>query len=822
MLKKTLLVSLTLVINVGVWAQNYSVKCVVTDSLGEGEPYATVRIYSTAMPPAIIKTDVTDENGNFTGNLSAPGEYVLKVTAVAKKEQSRSFALSETNKSVDLGQIVLTETDNVLADVVVTAMRPLVKSEIDRLSYDVQGDAESRTNTIMDMLRKVPLVTVDAQDNIMVKGGSNFKIYKNGHPDLSMSNNPKEVLKAIPASMVKRIEVITEPGAKYDAEGVSAILNIVMVDNSAVKGATGTVRAGVSSYGWNPEASAYLTTQIGKFIASVNYGYHNQSRKAGKYFSESHTTYVSDGREKIESLTANSRVNVHYGNIEASYEPDTLNLLTLSFGGFFYNYNQNSLSNLTMNDADGNMLYGYGSETKGGTGSFYSFDGRFDYQHRTHRKDELVTFSYMLGTSRQKSDYVLNYVDMVNMPVPYSGICNDGRENFWEHTFQLDWTRPFAKYHKIETGGKYIYRLNKSENTIAYTGTDNDVYSKFNHLTQVAAVYASYTFTKGAWAARAGLRYEHSYLSAQYKDGSQPDYHSHLNDWVPSASVNWQIDWSNSLKWAFATRISRPGISYLNPVRNETAQSVHFGNPHLSSARNYSTSLTYMHIGRKFTFNISPSFSYSNSGIGMVQYYEDGKEVSTYGNVLRETWVGINGYFQWQIHEKSSLMFNGNIGREYQRASSLGLKNSGWNSFFFSQFTQQLPWKLRLTAHAGKWGGGISGLYGKTGTAWFYGFGLQRSFLREDRLTVSVSAHRPFSSRYMRMSNKTIQGDYVGESISKFTNSGFRLNISYRFGSLNASVKKTNTTIDNNDLVGGSSAGGNSGGGNAQQQPGGN
>lgn len=126
-----------------------------------------------------------------------------------------------------------------LEGVVIKAQKQLIKQEIDRIGYDVQADEESKTQTVMDMLRKVPMVTVDGQDNILVKGNSNFKIYKNGHLDPSLTKNAKEVLKSMPASMVKRIEVITDPGAREDAEGVDAILNIVMVDGSKMQGMTG-------------------------------------------------------------------------------------------------------------------------------------------------------------------------------------------------------------------------------------------------------------------------------------------------------------------------------------------------------------------------------------------------------------------------------------------------------------------------------------------------------------------------------------------------------------------------------------------------------
>ena len=136
-----------------------------------------------------------------------------------------------------------------LQDVEVVTMRQLVKTLDDRLSYNVQADPEARTSTLLDVLRRVPLVSVDGQDNVRVNGSSSFKIYKNGHPDPALSSNPKEVLRAMPASVIKRIEVITEPGARYDAEGATAILNIVTVEGMRIEGVNGTVSASINTFG---------------------------------------------------------------------------------------------------------------------------------------------------------------------------------------------------------------------------------------------------------------------------------------------------------------------------------------------------------------------------------------------------------------------------------------------------------------------------------------------------------------------------------------------------------------------------------------------
>ena len=166
-----------------------------------------------------------------------------------------------------------------LEGIVVKAQKQLIKQEIDRIGYDVQADEESKTQTVMDMLRKVPMVTVDGQDNIMVKGNSSYKIYKNGHYDPSLSKNAKETFKSMPASMVKRIEVITDPGAREDAEGVDAILNIVMVDGSKMQGMTGVVSASYTSQNQR-NLYASLTGQMGKLLASVDYGYGGMSSRS--------------------------------------------------------------------------------------------------------------------------------------------------------------------------------------------------------------------------------------------------------------------------------------------------------------------------------------------------------------------------------------------------------------------------------------------------------------------------------------------------------------------------------------------------------------
>ena len=707
---------------------------------------------------------------------------------------------------------LLSVFDNIqLKDVEVTAQRQLIKQEVDRVGYNIEADADSKTNNVLTMLRKVPMVSVDASDEIRVNGQTNFKIFRNGHPDPSLSRNAKDLLKAMPASSVKRIEVITEPGAKYDAEGTTVILNIVMMDNSSIKGVSGMATARANHMG-ALGGSLNLTTQVDKVVTSLDYGVYHDRGKSQDSRSSSLSHYGQNGAELMSNGAFNlDKMTFHYGDLSASWEPDTLNLVSLSVGGMAYDYSGDGINSMTMRDPAGQTLYGYGSNNHT-TANSYNLDGRMDYQRRTGLKGETITLSYMLSAWHNKNKDNSRYNDIINeMPVPYTGIDQNGNENFNEHTVQLDWTRPLAPKHTLETGAKYIYRLNRSHNTLNYIGINTDTDLRFKHVTQVGAAYVSYTFTSGPWSARAGLRYEHSYLRASYPSGNQDAFDAHLNDLVPSASLHYKFSFANSLKLSYAASINRPGINYLNPTRIESPTSLSYGNEDLGSAHTHSLSLTYMHVGPKLTFNITPQYQFSNNGIGAVKWADGLVQVSTYANTLKRQSVSLSAFVQWMVLQKTNLMLNGSISYNNYKSKELGLENDRIGGNFFANLTQYLPWKLQLSGFAGMWGGGVNDLYGHMGTMFFHGLTLQRSFLKEDRLTVQLMAVNPFGHKFTSFTQYTDQGDVTGWSRSEQRQRQFGISVSYRFGSLTTHVKKANKSIENDDLIGSGKQSGNTG-----------
>ena len=689
-----------------------------------------------------------------------------------------------------------------LEGVVIKAQKQLIKQDIDRIGYDVQADEESKTQTVMDMLRKVPMVSVDGEDNITVKGNSNYKIYKNGHYDPNLSKNAKEVLKSMPASMVKRIEVITDPGAREDAEGVDAILNIVMMDGSKLDGITGVVSATYTSLN-HPNFYTSLTGQMGKMLLSVDYGYGGMSSKETENSQVTERTFLETGNHLLAKSAGSNPGDIHYANLNASYDLDSLNLLSASFGGYFYKLNVQGDGQQSLSNASDHPIYSFSNHYWMPGYSHHSWNGRLDYEHKTRQKGERITLSYMLALTRQHTDQENTYADLANAPFVYTSSLQTERERFTEHTLQADWLRPLGKGHKLEIGTKYIDRNNNSHNTQDFRGSLPTTENQFEHTTRVIAGYADYIYNSNKWSARAGLRYEFSYLKGCYPDASSSSFSHSLNDWVPQASLKYQLTESQSLKLNYTTSINRPGISYLNPAVVTSPSVVQQGNPLLVSSLSQSIAMIYMYIGTRLTLQLAPSYRFSNGGIASIQTAKDDVRYLTFDNIQRYRRFGFEQYVQWKPFDGTTLVVNNNLRYEHYENPNLGYRTFGWSDNYYANLTQQLPWKLQLYISSyGKIGRSPSTVYNMQHSWFGYYFSLQRSFLKDDRLTVRLSANAPFNKQWS-MEADVVNGDFYDHQTSWNRARSFSLSLTWRFGSLKASVKKTEHSIENDDVVGG-------------------
>ena len=514
---------------------SFQVKGILLDSLTqEGEPYATIKIVKKEAPAKALKMLVTDMKGQFQEKVPGTGNFVMTITSVGRTPIVKDFSVKAGEKLVDFGTLYIVDASNELGQVEIVAQKPLVKADIDKIEYNVQDDPDAQSNSVLEMLRKVPLVTVDGEDNIQVNGSSSFKVYVNGKPNNMMSNNPTEVLKSMPANSIKHIEVITNPGPKYDAEGVGGILNIVTV-GSGLEGYTATFSANVSNRGAG--GGAFGTIKSGKLTVSAryNYNYNDQPRNYSSGSQHVTSEAVTENSSNLDYDGSNEgHGSFQSGSMEASYEIDTLRLVTMSFGlwggGNKSNGSTDYIATFPEN-INAAPIYSYSAFNRSKS-SWYSIDGGVDYQRLFKVKDRMLTFSYKINTRPQTSDsyteyeidngYNPDWADYLNR---LKNQHNDGEQNTTEHTFQADYTTPIGKLHTLEAGAKYILRNNSSEDD-RFDADDTGKYeynkdqsSHYKHLNDIIAAYLGYGLKVKRLSGRLGLRYEHTIQDVKYLVG---------------------------------------------------------------------------------------------------------------------------------------------------------------------------------------------------------------------------------------------------------------------------------------------------------------
>lgn len=837
MTMKQTLISMALILMLALCAKaqntqhSYTITGVVADSVThEGEPYATLTIARADSAAKPVKQALTDIKGRFSISSSGTGSYLLMVRSMGRKPMQRAYTVDATTRTIDLGTLLLQDGGNQLETVEVVAYKPLVKADVDKIAYSVEDDPEANTNTVIEMLKKVPMVTVDGQDNIRVNGNSSFKIYVNGKPNNMMTKNPKEVLKSMPASSIKKIEVITNPGPKYDAEGVGGILNIV-TEGKGPEGynATFSGRANNSSYG----GGLYATVKQGKLTMSVNYN--ASSNHSPKGYTYSDRSQIGTDGTVTSSTVADGYTKGHSqwqgGDVEASYEIDTLRLITGSFSLSKFTSKRDALNTaFSTVPATGQRLYGYRSPSHSKE-SWDDYSASLDYQRSFSVKDRLLTLSYRLESSPSTSDSRYLYTDREAADDWQTFIdrmrdqCMDGDENTMEHTFQIDYTTPFAKHHTWEAGVKYILRRNKSDNDRYNLGTgdkdetyDSDNSSHYRHHNDILAAYTGYGLTLDKWSARLGLRYEHTLQKVEYLLGRGTNFHKNFDDLVPSARLGYKFSDATNLSLGYKMRINRPGIWYLNPYLDDRIpDAISQGNPNLDTEKSHAVDLQFSSYNSKLTYTLTGTYRFVNNSIESVDRLVNdrnieglpnptGKDViySSYANIGHIQYAGLMAYANWTPITNTRITLNGSVGYSHM-SDGQSLRNHGWCTNIDASLQQTFAktWIFNASYYVQT---PQPTLQGKDARYQWYNFSLSKSFM-DKRLTLTAYIINPFGKRYFCYRSETVADNFRTTASSSWCQLYYGVSVRFRIGKLKASVKHTERTVENNDVKQGGGGG---------------
>lgn len=794
-----------------------SVSGVVVDSLS-AEPvvYATVLVYGAGGGGEPVRSLLTDDDGRFDTGLPGEGGYRLTVSMLGKVTAVRDFT---ARGRTDLGTLCLADDVETLDEVAVTAKKPLVRVEAGKIAYSVEDDPQAASSTASEMLRKVPMLSVDGDGNVSLAGSKNFKVYVNGRPNTMMTNNAKDVLKSMPASTIKKVEVITHPGAKYDAEGVGGIINIVTT-GAALEGYNVSL-AGAYTNNNGYQAHGYGTVKVGRLSLAANYGYARYNSWPVSLRSE--LDYLSPSpvaKATVVSDNTNVEAKAQFATLEASFEIDSLNLLSLT--GNYYDVRQDVFMDAWSDarDVAGGKLYGYGlgtmTKNRYGSGNL-----SFDYQHLSPRREgETFVFSYRMDNTPIDADNMTRVFATENYTPYEQWQTSDGRS--LENTFQADYTLPLDTMHTLNVGAKYIYRINDSHNTDYRRRTSGDEWAETGlmgsgdnlHRQHVLGIYGEYGLKYKAFGLRLGLRYEYTRQSVAFDDFRDKDFGASFSDVVPSLLLSYTVGGKHSLSLGYDMRISRPGINYLNPFRNsgQTPLYVEYGNPDLDTERYNVVTLNYSYFAQDITVGAELRYTQTGNGITHYSFVDGGGVVNfTYANIGISHIPHLTFFGNWNIGGSTRINCNAGFGYERMRtngnAAASGITawdNDGWAFHAVGGVEQNLPWRLTLTVNAGANREGIS-LYSMARPVYYwYGLSLQRKFLKDDRLTLQVSAST-FAPKYDEYRYSSRATDCICTNIQRMRMMQYAVSLTYTFGELKAKVKKTSKSIQNTDVVGGAS-----------------
>ena len=806
--KKLTLTVLVLLLSMAVNAQT-TVKGTLRDSLSqEGEPYATIRIYKgkSVKEPAVM--GLTELDGSFSQAINGKGDYTITFNSVGRHEVRRQLHLNG-QATVDLGILYVTDDSKTLAGVEVVAQKPLVKMETDKMSYNVADDTDSKTATVLDMLRKVPMVTVDGQDNITVNGSSSFKVYVNGKPSMMMQSNPSQIFKSMPASMVKSIEVVTNPGARYEAEGASGVLNIIMGGQDGQQATINGVNGSLRLTGGNrqQDAGLFLSGQYGKFSFSLN-SLLNYSKMKGTEIDITREQYSSLGTSTMDySQTSTTRTPFKMGNLIMGYELDSMSSINATIGihSFATKVSGNPVTRMHGGFYGDGYSYSQWMKTES---ERTSLEASLDYQRFLNpAKTSSIAVVYQFSLNPTTNDNWSNYDNDPStgtvLPLDFSDRYSHAKEKSTEHTLQADYTTPLTANQKLNLGAKLTARDNSSDSRYYDVHGETQTYnpalsSDYSHSDDILGAYAEYDAQFGKVGTKAGLRYEHTWQDVEFRLGNGQDFKKDYGNLVPSLSLSYQLMPTANIGLTYNMRISRPGISYLNPyVDRSSNTALTYGNPDLDVEKSHNIGLVANLYTPKFMGNLNIRHSITDNGISQYSFYDsDNLLNTTYGNVVRQRNTTVSLWASLMLSPKTRIFMNGGFGYIDLHSDELDASNHGWQGNAMVGLQQTLPWDLKLGTYL------ITNSRRYTLQGWSSGFNvvvgsLTKSFLN-DKLSVGVQAMTALNKGgKLHLDSYSAGKDFTSKQQIHVPISNVSVTVTWNFGNSKVKAKTSERRIEN-------------------------
>ncbi len=761
-----------------------------------------------------VDGSVCDDKGHFIINKVAEGKYTVSISFIGYETQTIENIVIEKRGDVNLGIVKLATSSKILNEVVVEGQKQLIEERVDRTIYNAENDVTTRGGDATDVLKRVPMLSVDLDGNVTLRGSQNITVLINNKPSTIMASSIADALKQIPADQIKTVEVITSPSAKYDAEGSGGIINIVTKKNT-LQGATLNVDAGVGLRGSNLGLNGNLRTEkmgfslggFGRSMYNVTGSYENSQLTNNEYLNLQRADNRSNGLfgnytlgwdydiDKKNSLAASVRFGARNNK---TYQDD---LFTEAYQNS--NFVSSSLRDVVTNDLSNTV------------------DVNLTYTHLYEKPQKEFSILALYSKNNRNNDFD-NRTKQENGTDAFSGFKNLNDSYNQEITIQADFQTPIGTNQMFELGGKDIMRKAFSDFTYLEDTDGSGSYlpsaspqltNNLNYDQNIVAGYLAYTLSlpKG-YSIKAGTRYEYTTIQAFTKTEENIEIPSY-GVLVPSVNLSKKLK-AGTVKIAYNRRIQRPSIQFLNPnIQSSNQIDISSGNPELDPEYTNNYELSYSTYIKGSSLNFT---SFVRNTTGSIQRIRtttdiDGQVLTTFQNIGTEDAYGLSVFANVNI---GKLSLNGGSDVYYAVLdNNIDAQNEGFvvSGRFFGSYNLNNGWGLQFFSFMR---GRDVQLQGTRGGFGMYSLGVKKD-LKNKKGSIGIGAENFFTPSFKirsEQSTPTIEQ----KSLTIRNNMSFRVNFSYRIGKMSVDGRpKRRRSINNDDLKeGGDGGGGMDGGGN--------
>lgn len=765
--------------------------------------YATITVFKQGSTSA-LNGSVTDTKGNFAIKNLPAGEYEVTVDFIGyQRKIIPHVTISGTVTNVALGVITITPVQNQLKGVTITGTAATVENRIDKLVYNAASDLTAQGGVAIDVLKKVPMISVDVDGNVELQGNPNIRFLINGKPSSIFGASLADALQSIPASQIKSIEVITSPGAKYDASGTGGIINIILKD-SRVQGFNGSVNLSAGTR----QENGSLNLNLRKGNIGVNAFLSGNDQINARTLTQNNRLSYNNAADTSTRLFQNgnsaSYRSGYNSGLSVTWSITPKADLTAAIGLNHFGNHNNGLTNqeqlrqqVASNTSFSDVLSLRNSNNRFNANAVdYSLNYKKSFKTEGQELDMLFTTSSSKNTSNffQQQDYPAGgYVS--------SGSTSNNPGKDRQTNISIDYTHPFSKKFIIETGVKGVFeKISNQVATDTLAGSDfvpnaNQTYG-FNYSRQIYAYYLSAQFTlfHDFIDVKGGLRDEYTTAAADFPGTVLPNY----NTLAPSAVISHKINETQTIKVSYNYRIERPNYGDLNPFYNiSDPHNISTGNPNLKPEIGHNYELGYnktfakganIYVGAFYRHNTNDIQAYTTHydtlNIGGTRY--SNVFLSQRYNIGSENTTGINLYGSVPVTSKLNLRSNMFFGDRV----SVNPGNptvSGVTYRINLNASYSFPHDL-VAEVFGNYNASQRTIQGTRPSFAFYNLAFRKQLLNK-KASIGLTAANPFN-KYVKQSSYTTGSSFYQTNLRQVQLRSFGISLSYKFGKLEFKKEK--------------------------------